>query len=160
MGGREARATLLFVLLSLIVGAAYRSWVAPDGPTFVERLRVLEESQELRDERGDDARSLSRGAASGSADSVSRTAGVSRRRVEPAPLGRLDVDRATGAEFERLPGIGPALAARIIADRSSRGPFSTPEGLLRVRGIGPKTLDRLRPYLRPAVVDSASPFAK
>jgi len=91
---------------------------------------------------------------------VSRTAGVSRRRVEPAPLGRLDVDRATGAEFERLPGIGPALAARIIADRSSRGPFSTPEGLLRVRGIGPKTLDRLRPYLRPAVVDSASPFAK
>jgi DNA uptake protein ComE-like DNA-binding protein len=46
-----------------------------------------------------------------------------------------------------------------VADRDARGAFGGPEGLLRVRGIGPRTLERLRPYLRPAPADSASPFA-
>lgn len=39
-----------------------------------------------------------------------------------------------------LPGIGPALAAAIIADREQNGPFLTPEDLIRVRGIGPALL--------------------
>ena len=175
MGGRAARATLLFVLVSLLVGAAYRSWVGPDGPTFVERLRALEESAAVRAEAGLDARSLAAGAGPreivpggnppagvGVADGSppSSTPRSASRRSESPPLGRLDVDRATAAEFERLPGIGPALAARIVADRASNGPFGSPGGLLRVRGIGPKTLDRLRPFLRPAPADSVSPFAK
>jgi competence ComEA-like helix-hairpin-helix protein len=174
MGGREARATLLFVLVSLIVGAAYRSWVGPDGPTFVERLRAMEETSDLHGERGADARALAGGSPSyaGSVENPGATDaptaargangadGAARRSPRGAPLGRLDVDRATAAEFERLPGIGPALAARIVADRASKGPFSAPDGLLRVRGIGPKTLDRLRPFLRGAVVDSTPPFAK
>jgi competence ComEA-like helix-hairpin-helix protein len=176
MGGREARATLLFVLVSLLVGAAYRSWIGPDGPTFVERLRVMEERAEIRDEGGRDARSLASGSGpgdrspglraespadgGGATGSLTPATRAGLHRSETPPLGRLDVDRATAAEFERLPGIGPALAARIVTDRSSNGPFGTPAGLLRVRGIGPKTLERLRPFLRPAPADSVSPFAK
>ncbi|MBI4364497.1 MAG: helix-hairpin-helix domain-containing protein [Candidatus Latescibacteria bacterium] len=60
----------------------------------------------------------------------------------------LDPDRADAAQLVRLPGIGPALAARIIADRDSRGPFRTAEALLRVPGIGPRTLERISGYLR------------
>jgi len=58
--------------------------------------------------------------------------------------GKLNLNRATAKELEALPGIGPALAARIVAYREEHGPFAALDDLLRVPGIGPKTLDRLR----------------
>lgn len=66
------------------------------------------------------------------------------------PLGRLeriDVDRATVRELQRLPGVGPALAERIVADRQNVGAFGGTAGLARVRGIGPGTIERLTPHL-------------
>lgn len=56
--------------------------------------------------------------------------------------GRIDVNRAGAAELEALPGIGPALAARIVAHRGSQGPFRQAGDLLAVPGIGEKTLAR------------------
>jgi len=47
----------------------------------------------------------------------------------------------------RLPGVGPALARRILEDRGRNGPYRRAEDLLRVRGIGPATLDKMRPDL-------------
>lgn len=58
--------------------------------------------------------------------------------------GRLNVNRATAAELEKLPGIGPTLAARIVAYRAEHGPFRAVDELVRVPGIGPKTLEGLR----------------
>jgi competence ComEA-like helix-hairpin-helix protein len=55
----------------------------------------------------------------------------------------LNVNRATAVELEALPGIGPALARRIVADRESQGPFATVAALDRVSGIGPALLARL-----------------
>ena len=55
----------------------------------------------------------------------------------------LNVNRATAVELEGLPGIGPALAHRIVADREARGPFATIEALDRVPGIGPALMARL-----------------
>ena len=60
--------------------------------------------------------------------------------------GRLRLDLATAEELTSLPGIGPALAGRIVATREE-APFRTVEDLLRVKGIGAKTLERLRPHL-------------
>lgn len=57
----------------------------------------------------------------------------------------IDLDVATEAEIEALPRVGPATAARIVANRDSFGPFSSLEGLRRVRGMGPATLQRLAP---------------
>ena len=57
----------------------------------------------------------------------------------------LSINRATAGELESLPGIGPALAARIVAGR----PYTTVEDLDRVRGIGPATLARLRSRVVP-----------
>jgi competence protein ComEA len=71
-------------------------------------------------------------------------------RQQERPLGaseRIDVDHATAGEIARLPGIGPALARRIVADRESHGVFGSSEGLGRVRGIGPAMLARLSPHL-------------
>ena len=57
---------------------------------------------------------------------------------------QVDVNTAGVAELERLPGVGPALAGRIVAEREARGPFRSAEELARVRGIGPKTIEQLR----------------
>lgn len=76
---------------------------------------------------------------------------------EPNPLqwqhadGRtafqVEVNSATWIEWMQLRGIGPALAHRIVADRSHHGPFLRIEDLQRVDGIGPATLDQIRPWL-------------
>ena len=58
--------------------------------------------------------------------------------------GPLDLNRATASDLEKLPGIGPTLAARIVAWRETHGPFKSVEDLLAIPGIGPKTLDGLR----------------
>ena len=72
---------------------------------------------------------------------------VARKRTKVPTLGPVDVDRAEAAELERLPRIGPALAARIIVDRSQRGPFGSLRELQRVRGIGPRLAEGLAPVV-------------
>ena len=66
----------------------------------------------------------------------------------PAPI---DVNTADEEGLQKLPGIGPALAERIIEDRTANGPYATLDELTRVSGIGVKTVESLRPY---AVVGS------
>ncbi|HEX6071021.1 MAG TPA: helix-hairpin-helix domain-containing protein [Longimicrobiaceae bacterium] len=60
---------------------------------------------------------------------------------------RVDLNRATEAELEALPGIGPALAARIVASREEHGRFARIGDLARVPGIGPALLERLAPLV-------------
>jgi len=70
-------------------------------------------------------------------------------RAGPRPVtGGLDLNRATREELESLPGIGPALAARILESRAREGPYGSPEDLIRVSGIGPATLQRLEGLIR------------
>ena len=60
----------------------------------------------------------------------------------------LDLNAATAQDIEALPGIGPARAKSIVEARGARGGrFSSVEELLDVRGIGERTLERLRPHL-------------
>ncbi|PIE58359.1 MAG: hypothetical protein CSA33_04000 [Desulfobulbus propionicus] len=54
-----------------------------------------------------------------------------------------NINDAGARELMLLPGIGPSLAAKIIAYRQKHGPFSSPKELLSVTGIGPKTLQRI-----------------
>ena len=61
---------------------------------------------------------------------------------------RVDLNRATADEMERLPGIGPVTAERIVAYRATHGPFIAPEDLLSVPGIGPATVKALQDYVR------------
>jgi competence protein ComEA len=78
------------------------------------------------------------------ADSTASTAGPGSRN----PQGPVDLNTAGIDELVRLPGIGPATAARILEDRNARGPYRRVEDLLRVKGIGPKKLARIRPLVR------------
>jgi len=62
------------------------------------------------------------------------------------PDMRLDVNTATSAELNALPGIGPTLAGRIVAERDTRGPYAALDDLRRVRGIGPALIEHIEPY--------------
>jgi competence protein ComEA len=69
-------------------------------------------------------------------------------RVAPAGTGgstaKINLNTATEADLEKLPGVGPKTAAAIVADREARGPFGRIEDLQRVRGIGAKKFDALK----------------
>lgn len=69
--------------------------------------------------------------------------------LDPAPVAgyRIDLNRATRAELLQIPGVGPALADKIIAHRTEHGGFRTVEDLGQISGIGPATLSRLRPWV-------------
>jgi competence protein ComEA len=66
----------------------------------------------------------------------------------PASDGMLNLNIATAAELETLPGIGPGLAQSIVEYRESHGPFAAVEDLLFVPGIGPSRLAQIRELVR------------
>jgi competence protein ComEA len=63
------------------------------------------------------------------------------------PDGKLDLNRATAADLEELPGIGPVIAERIVAWREQNGPFASVGQLREVSGIGERTLQRLADHV-------------
>lgn len=75
-----------------------------------------------------------------------------QRMVPPAPARYIElqvqVNVATAQELASLPGIGPALAKRVIADRQRHGRYLTLTDLKRVKGISPKTLAKLKGLVR------------
>lgn len=123
------------LLLILLLAGAAGAGLAIDHwrrarPELTERLEALD-----RVERRETAPSLPRAAA---------------RRPRPVPPAQpLDVNVASEAELARLPGVGAALASRIVAAR----PFAEVEDLRRVRGLRRATLERLRPFV--TVADDA-----
>jgi competence ComEA-like helix-hairpin-helix protein len=72
-------------------------------------------------------------------------AGTDRASVATGPV---DLNHAGAAELERLPGVGPVLARRIVEWRDSAGGFRSVEQLEEVRGVGPAMMRRLTPLIR------------
>lgn len=60
----------------------------------------------------------------------------------------VDVNSATWVEWMQVPEVGEKLARAIVHDRETNGPFRSVDELTRVKGIGNKTLDKMRPFLR------------
>jgi len=69
------------------------------------------------------------------------------RAKEPAGQSIVELETATAPELEALPGIGPALAARIVSHRDSVGRFGSVAAFCEVRGVGPALVARLRPHI-------------
>ena len=66
----------------------------------------------------------------------------------PRPAGPVDLNAATVEQFDALPGVGPVMAAAIVAWRAANGKFTSVDQLGEVDGIGPARLERLRPLVR------------
>ena len=80
------------------------------------------------------------------AEAAVETAAAPRRTGKPPPV-RTNINTATAEQLQRLPRIGPALAARIVEHRRVHGPFRHPDRIVDVSGIGEKTLEKLRPWI-------------
>lgn len=90
-----------------------------------------------------------------SAAITDRTAIADRTPAQHFISIRLNINTTTAADLEMLPTIGPKRAAAIIASRTTDGPFTTIDNLQRVPGIGPRTVNRIRPYLVPLGADDS-----
>lgn len=85
---------------------------------------------------------LAKGGAAGALVNIERAAPIEY-------AFRVDVNSAEWPELAQLPEVGEVLARRIVEHRGLKGPFQTSDDLLRVNGIGEKTLGRFRNYLLP-----------
>lgn len=66
----------------------------------------------------------------------------------PGAAAPIDLNSATAEQLDALPGVGPVTAAKILAWRAAHGRFTVVDELAEVPGIGPKTLEELRPHVR------------
>ncbi len=84
----------------------------------------------------------------------SPTAALDDAFNDSLPLYQLDVRSAPWPEWALLPGLGEGMAKRICEHRERHGGFQSPDDVRQVRGIGPKTWERIRPYLHAAPATS------
>jgi len=71
-------------------------------------------------------------------------AGAAASPGAAAQPGKIDLNTATAAQLDTLPGVGPSTAGKIVSDRTENGPFRTVDDLMRVPGIGPAKLEALK----------------
>ncbi len=60
----------------------------------------------------------------------------------------VNINTAAARELESLPGVGPSTAAKIIEYRNAKGKFRSIEDIMKVKSIGPKKFERMKPYIR------------
>lgn len=81
------------------------------------------------------------------ADGVAPAGEVQQQQQAQAEIEPVDINTATAEELQKVPGIGEALARRIIEFREENGRFEKVDDLLNVRGIGVTSLEKLRAYV-------------
>jgi competence protein ComEA len=143
---------VLLILLAIAgFGLAVGHWrrVSPDAVDYLEQL----DRTPAPGPNPTAPRSADRPASAPSSDPESR---AKRRAREPreserppgapadAPADTIDLNRASTVELTRLPGIGPALARRIVDTRDADGPFARVEELERIRGMSARKIEKLR----------------
>jgi comEA protein len=74
-------------------------------------------------------------------------AALANAQKKSPPANSVDLNSASVAELQQVPGIGPATAKSIVKFREKSGPFKRVEDLLAIRGISKRALERMRPYL-------------
>ncbi len=78
---------------------------------------------------------------------VARPAAVGLQSQSETRREPVDINTATAEDLQKIPGIGEALARRIIEFRKEHGRFEKVDNLLNVRGIGVASLEKLRPFV-------------
>lgn len=154
---RPDHKALVFVGAIAVLGASVRIIRAATGETVTAQPALdtqLAASDSARGQQASDRRGRAqpkrrrgRGRGSDSTTGVSSPGPSGSRSVAPLQRpgyvnGRLDLDIATAAQIDSLPGVAPGVAKRIVADRMELGPFFNSEGLRRV-GLTPAMLRKL-----------------
>lgn len=136
----------------LSVGArVFEAVTKAGGPTDEALLDRINLAQPVDDgtqiyvpAKGDETAMAPNASAPSAGSSASATSSSSSS--SSARSVKVDINRAPSAELQKIPGIGPSLAEKIIRHRETNGPFRTVDDLVKVSGIGPATLEKIRPY--------------
>ena len=144
------------VLEAIAANASFGTWDDPTRMTPPPGASALQQPVRKRAGQGAAQRAPSRPTVVPGRSSPTRQPGAPPVVVRRAPGGKADgpaaqsipVNDATAAELERLPGVGPALAARIVAYREQHGRFRNLEDLDKVSGIGPALLEKISGLVR------------
>ena len=164
MANRTRLMEIILVALGLAASAAlilYNVLSAPHlldvnaATSNVTQTQTVNESapeeiqEEIQDEIQEDKPEESAPAAASSAKSqTSSTASASKAAVASQKSGfPININTAGIEELKQLSGIGDTKARAIVAYRDENGPFQSPEDLIKVKGIGEKTLAKLLPYI-------------
>ncbi|ANM32075.1 hypothetical protein ABI59_04305 [Acidobacteria bacterium Mor1] len=75
-------------------------------------------------------------------------AGMAPATAAEGKAERIDLNKASAEQLVTLPGVGPAIAKRIVAFREENGPFKRVEDLLKVRGVGEKSFQKIKGRVR------------
>jgi competence ComEA-like helix-hairpin-helix protein len=154
---RHQLSILLVLLVTAGLGLAVGHWRRghPELAERVERFDARPAPEPppappppARSGAGGGPRGRPKGAGARAPDPSPGGAPAARPRAPKTDATPLDVNHAAAEALVRLPGVGPALAARIVAARQALGPFATVDDLRRVRGLGRAKLERLRPLVR------------
>lgn len=114
-------------------------FVGNAAPEAVNLARKVADGEQVSIPTQDQAKhGLTGGASAGGSGAVAGGGGGA------ATAGPIDLNSATADQLDTLPGVGPATALKIVADREASGPFASVEDLGRVSGIGPKKLEALK----------------
>lgn len=147
-GERRAIATLL--LLGVALHQAKVHWPSPvayDAAFYAPILAAFDERNARADSELAALDSLYQGLESKTADSSLRTKKPRASNIAPRPSAPVPINTATEEQLDQLPGIGPALAKRIIEYRTEHGPFTSVDDLTKVRGIGPALMEKIRAFV-------------
>lgn len=116
---------------------------AADLSGYNPARRVRDEERIVLPLRGVGGGAAPSGEATGSAPAASADGTLD----VPTGAGPIDINTATAEELDALPGIGPVLAARIVAAREEHGPFASVDDLAGVEGISRRMVETLRPLV-------------
>lgn len=150
MSLRSDQKALLFIGAVAVLGAGVRVVRAATGRRDPGPQPALQQQSRAADSAARAGRQKAKRVAGRSSEAKSRSPNGAAAPLAGGPLdrpgyvaGKLDLDVATAAQIDSLPGVGPAMAKRIVADRMQRGPFVTRDGLRRVTGTGPTFLAKI-----------------
>ena len=122
-----------------VVRAAGKESIPAVQPALEHQARVADSAAQAQ--RGGKGKKKGRGASAKTERDPARPPGPPDR---PGYVGgRLDLDVATAAQIDSLPGVSATMARRIAVDRARRGPFTNAAGLQRVSGVGKRFLQQI-----------------